>query len=247
MKYRSAAAAIGLLVVAAGVLEAVVDLQLVPPTTLAAPSAIGPAFVELVRNGLLLGPAAITFAQTIVATIVAAAVGIPFGIWLARRPLFGAAYESWLAALFAAPLILLYPLFLVVFHRTYLTIVVMSALTGIIPIILQTRLGILSVPPVLKAVGRSFNLTPGAIFRLIELPAATPAIVTGLRLGMIYALVNTIGVEFLIDFGGLGRIISDLYDRYDIPQMYAGIIMVVGVSMLLFAVLDRAERWLRPV
>jgi ABC-type nitrate/sulfonate/bicarbonate transport system permease component len=239
------AAAIAL-IVAAGVLEAIVDLQLVPATTLAPPSGIAGGFVALAQSDQLFRPAFVTLAETVAATLLAGAIGIPLGIWLARRPAFGAAYESWLGALFASPLVLLYPLFLVIFHRTYATIVVMSTLTGVIPIILQTRAGMLAVPSVLKAVGRSFSLPARKMFWLIELPAAVPSIATGVRLGIIYALVNTIGVEFLIDFGGLGRIVSDMYASYDIPQMYAGIVTIVAISLALLAVLDRAERWLRP-
>jgi NitT/TauT family transport system permease protein len=234
------------LIVAAGVLEAIVDLHLVPPTTLAPPSAIAGGFVQLWNAGQLLVPALITFAETLVATLIAGALGIPLGIWLARRPTFGAAYESWLGGLFASPLVLLYPLFLVIFHRTYTTIIVMSVLTAIIPIVLQTRTGMLAVPRVLVDVGRSFSLSPRERFRLIELPAAVPSIVTGLRLGIIYALVNAIGLEFLIDFGGIGRIVSDMYAQYDIPEMYAGIVTIVAISLTLLATLDRAERWLRP-
>jgi len=91
--------------------------------------------------------------------------------------------------------------------------------------------------PVLHAVGRSFNATPRQTFWLIAFPAAVPAIVTGIRLALIYALVNTIGLEFLIDFGGLGRVISDLYAQYDIPQMYAeiGVVVVISAAILIGA------------
>jgi ABC-type nitrate/sulfonate/bicarbonate transport system permease component len=37
-----------------------------------------------------------------------------------------------------------------------------------------------------------------------------------------------------------------MYAQYDIPEMYAGIVTIVAISLALLAVLDRAERWLRP-
>jgi NitT/TauT family transport system permease protein len=116
-----------------------------------------------------------------------------------------------------------------------------------LPIVIQTRTGMMLVPAVMKAVGRSFSVTPRQAFRLIELPAAIPSIAIGLRLALIYALVNTIGLEFLIDFGGLGRVISDLYAQYDIPQMYAGIGVIIAISLAILWLLDRIERRLRPV
>ena len=50
-----------------------------------------------------------------------------------------------------------------------------------------------------------------------------------------------------IDFGGLGRIVSEMYFRFDIPGTYASILFVVLVSMLFYFSLNRVEKWLRPV
>jgi ABC-type nitrate/sulfonate/bicarbonate transport system permease component len=102
------------------------------------------------------------------------------------------------------------------------------------------------VPVVLLNVGRSFHLSEAGRLRRIAFPAAVPGIFTGLRLALIYALVNIIGIEFLIDFGGLGRIVSEMYFRYEIPGMYAAILLIVAVSWLVLALLARIERWLRP-
>jgi NitT/TauT family transport system permease protein len=234
------------LIAVAALLELGSRTGLIAPTALPAPSAIAAGLGDVARNGELVGPALITFGLMFASATCAALVGIPIGIVLARATAFGAAYEPWLGGLFASPLVLIYPVFLVVFHRTYAMVIVRSTITASLPIIIQTRLGMLHVPPVLRSVGRSFNLTPGQMFRLVELPAAVPAIVTGLRLAVIYALVSVIGLEFLIDFGGLGRIISDLYAQYDIPQMYAEIVVVVVLSAVVLWVLDRLERWLRP-
>jgi ABC-type nitrate/sulfonate/bicarbonate transport system permease component len=68
----------------------------------------------------------------------------------------------------------------------------------------------------------------------------------GLRLGLIFALINIVGVEYLINFGGLGRLIGDLAERFDIPGTYAAIMFVILVSICVFALTERLERWLRP-
>lgn len=234
------------LIAAAALLELASRIGLLSPTALPAPTRILMGLGDIARNGQLFGPALVTFGMMIASTTCAAVVGIPLGIFLARAPSFGRAYETWLGGLFAAPLVLVYPVFLVIFHRTHLMVIVMSAITASLPVIIQTRMGMVHVPKVLQAVGRSFNLSPRQLFRLIELPAAIPSIVTGLRLSIIYSLVSVIGIEYLIDFGGLGRIISDLYAQYDIPQMYAEIGFVIVISAFLLWGLDRVERWLRP-
>lgn len=84
------------------------------------------------------------------------------------------------------------------------------------------------------------------MFWKILLPAAVPTIFVGVRLGLVFALINLIGVEFLINFGGLGQLINDLAERYDLPGMFATIVFVVLVSVVIFAALERMERWFRP-
>jgi len=102
------------------------------------------------------------------------------------------------------------------------------------------------VPPVLINVGRSLHVAPRQMLARIILPAAAPAMFTGLRLGLIYALVNIIGIEYLIDFGGLGRVVSEMHYRYEIPAMYAAILLIVAVSLIFLVALRRLESWLRP-
>jgi NitT/TauT family transport system permease protein len=99
---------------------------------------------------------------------------------------------------------------------------------------------------VLINVGRSFNLTPSQLYWKILFPAALPTIFVGVRLGMIFALINIVGVEFLINFGGLGQLVNELSERYDLPGTYAAICFVILVSVVFFIGTERIERWLRP-
>jgi ABC-type nitrate/sulfonate/bicarbonate transport system permease component len=248
MAGRTAAALAGLAGVAAValLLEAAIRAGWISALIVAPPSSLPAAFATLWREGFILGPFALTVGQAFGATAAAALVGIPWGYLLWRRPALGAAYEPWIGAAFAAPTILLYPLFLVLLGRGYATTIFVGFLAAVIPVVLKTREALLGVPQVLLEVGRSLRLSQAALVRRIAFPAAVPAIFTGLRLALIYALVNIIGIEFLIDFGGLGRIVSEMYFRYEIPGMYAAILLIVAVSWAFLAALARIETWLRP-
>ncbi len=81
---------------------------------------------------------------------------------------------------------------------------------------------------------------------MILLPAALPSIFVGLRLGLIFAMINIVGVEFLINFGGLGQLINELAERYDLPGTYGAIFFVILVTVVIFYLTERLERWLRP-
>jgi NitT/TauT family transport system permease protein len=174
-------------------------------------------------------------------------VGIALGVLLHRVNLLRRACETWVAAMASAPLVLMYPLFLVIFGRSALTIIMMAFVAGLAPVILKTIEGLAGTRRVLINVGRSFKLTPTQQFWKILFPSALPAIFVGVRLGLIFALINVVGVEFLINFGGLGQLINELAERYDLPGTYAAICFVILVSILFFMATERAERWLRSV
>jgi len=188
-----------------------------------------------------------TLGETAAAALLAIAAGVPVGLWLHRSRWAGRAYFNWVASIAAAPVVLLYPLFLVIFGRNASTIVAMSFCTGITSIILKTKEGLDGTRPVLIDVGRSFGLTRAQLFWKIMLPAAVPTIATGVRLGVIYCLISVVGVEFLINFGGLGELIDDLADRWEIPMMFGAILFVMLTSVGFFWVTEQAERWLRPM
>ena len=140
----------------------------------------------------------------------------------------------------------MYPLFLVIFGRSATTIVMIGFIAGLPPVILKTIEGLAGARSVLVDVGRSFRLSSTQRFVKILLPAALPSIFVGLRVGLIFALINIVGVEFLINFGGLGQLINELAERYDLPGTYAAIGFVVLVSVLFFVLCERAESWLLP-
>ena len=236
-----------ILVACAAVVQYLVDAGLVPELIVARPTDAIAAIIPLEEEHNLIGNFLITFGMTAAATAIALALGIPFGWLLYRKRMLGEAYEGWLAAAFASPIVLLYPLFLVIFGRTYLTLIIMGSIPGAIPIIIQTRQGLLAVSRTLLNVGRSFNLTQRQMFWKIMLPAAVPSVFNGIRLGVMYALVTVVAIEYLTDFGGLGRIVSDMYMLFEIPKTYASILAVIFASVLLYGVFGRIEKWLRPV
>jgi ABC-type nitrate/sulfonate/bicarbonate transport system permease component len=200
-----AALGLGALACALAAQEVVIRLGFVSRFIVPLPSEIGPAFLRLIIEEDVLGRFLMTSGEALGAGLLLALVGITSGIVLYRVQLLRRAYETWIAAFASAPIVLMYPLFLVIFGRNAVTII--------------TK---------------------------ILLPSALPTIFVGLRLGLLFALINIVGVEFLINFGGLGQLINDLAERYDLPGTYAAIGFVVLVSIVFFDVTERIERWLRP-
>ncbi|SRR5216683_5286111 len=215
---------------------------IVPP-----PSEIGASFWRVIVDEHVFKRFLVTAAECLTAGVMITVFGVAGGVLMHRYRLLQQACETWVAALAAAPVVLAYPLFMVIFGRNAWTIIMMGFVAALPPVILKTIEGMASTRKVLVNVGRSFNLTSTQQFWKILFPAALPTIFVGVRLGLIFALINVVGVEFLINYGGLGQLINDLAERYDLAGTYAAICFVILVSVLFFMALEKAERWLRPV
>jgi len=215
---------------------------IVPP-----PSEIAASFGRLVMEEHIIRRFFYTVGECLAAGVMITICGVTVGVLLCRYTLLRRACETWVAALASAPFVLAYPLFMVIFGRNAWAIIVMGFVSGLPPVILKTIEGIAGTRRVLINVGRSFNLTGSQQVWKILFPSALPTIFVGVRLGLVFALINIIGTEFLINYGGLGQLITDLAERYDLGGTYAAICFVILVSILFFVALERTERWLRPV
>ena len=225
--------------------EAAIELGWISRCVVPRPSEGFVALNRVVAEEQVLTYFAITVGEGLAAFAGLVLIGIPFGVLLARKRVLREAWGDWVAGLAAAPMVLLYPLFLVIFGRSPVTIVMIGLVTGLPPVVMKTVEGLGGVRPVLLNVGRSFNLTEWQQFWKISLPAALPSIFLGLRLGLIYAMITVVAVEYLINLGGLGNLVGELAERYDLAATYAAVCFVIAVSILFFAAVERLERWLR--
>lgn len=237
---------LGTLVALVAIVELAIRFGLVSRFIVPLPSQIAGAFERVILEEDIPHRFLVTLREALWATVLLAVFGIGIGVLLYRVKLLREATETWVAALASAPTVLMYPLFLVIFGRSETTIIMMGFVAGLPAVILKTIEGLAGTRRVLIDVGRSFRLSEIQLFWKILFPAALPTIFVGLRLGMIFALINIVGVEFLINFGGLGQLINDLAERYDLPGTYAAICFVILVSVVFFALTDRVEKWLRP-
>src|SRR6202451_432212 len=226
------------------VVEIFIRIGLINRFIVPLPSDVAASFGRVIVEEDILHRILLTGWECLASGVLLTVFGVAIGVLLHQVPLFRRACETWVAAMASAPLVLAYPLFLVLFGRSSLTIIMLAFVAGLAPVILKTIEGLSTTRRVLLNVGRSFKLTPAQQFWKIYFPSALPTIFVGIRLGLIFALINVVGVEFLINFGGLGHLINELAERYDLAGTYAAICFVVLVSVVFFMATARAERWL---
>ena len=245
--WMPAALGIGTVVVFFAALEGLIQAGLINRFIVPPPSEIIGSFGRVLTEEHVVSRFFFTLGECFVAGVMITVFGVAGGVLLYRYKLLQQAVETWVAALAAAPVVLAYPLFMVIFGRSAWTIIMIGFVAALSPVVLKTLEGLSGTRKVLINVGKSFNLTGSQQFWKIMFPAALPTMFVGVRLGLIFALINIVGVEFLINYGGLGQLINDLAERYDLPGTYAAICFVILVSVVFFMFLEKAERWLRPV
>ncbi|MBZ0149043.1 MAG: ABC transporter permease subunit [Pseudorhodoplanes sp.] len=244
IRFVPAALGIGTFLLAALIIEALIRFGFINRFIVPMPSQIAASFERVIVEENIVERFVLTFKECVAAAALLAIFGISIGAIMHKFDLLRRATETWVAAFASAPTVLMYPLFLVIFGRSATTIVMMGFVAGLPAVILKTIEGLSGTRRVLLNVGRSFKLTPTQMFFKIQLPSALPTIFTGFKLGLIFALINVVGVEFLINFGGLGQLINDLAERYDLPGTYAAICFVILVSVIFFIVIEWIEKWL---
>jgi NitT/TauT family transport system permease protein len=244
--YLPAATGLVSIVAALAAIEALIRIDVINRFVVPPPLDIVMSFGRVISEEGIPQRLLQTGGEALAAGVLAVAVGLPLGFLLYRHTTLRLATESWVAALASAPLVLAYPLFLVMFGRSPLSIIMMGFVSGVPPVILKTVEGLTGARKVLVNVGRSLKMSERQLVWKVLLPAATPTIFVGLRLGLIFSLINVVAMEFLINLGGLGQLINELAERYDLPGTYAAIFFVVLVSVAFFMILGKVERWLRP-
>lgn len=218
-------------------------IDLIPPTEMIRRAVELLGDREFVLDQLVptLGLIAISFA---VASVLAIAVA--YLMW--RSPWWRRGLQPYLSVYYAIPIFAIYPIMVVLFGTGSVPIVVLSAAFAVVVIITNTMTGFDAVPETVQKLARSRRLNRRQYFTKVLMPAATPDIVTGLRLGLVYATIAVLASQFIISTSGLGHFISDAYESFATTDMYAGIVLICVLALVLnitvAAVLNRID-WRR--
>jgi osmoprotectant transport system permease protein len=177
----------------------------------------------------------------IVGTFFGGLVGFLLAIWVRRRPRWAASLLGLAEVIQTIPGIALLAFLLLALGLGNPPVYVALALYAILPVLSNTYEGLQGVDPVYLAIGKGMGMTPGQIFRQIELPLAFPVILAGLRVALVTSIgIATIGV--FVGGGGLGVLIYRGLQTIDFQTMLAGAIPAGLLAILLEVGLSLLER-----
>jgi ABC-type nitrate/sulfonate/bicarbonate transport system permease component len=117
--------------------------------------------------------------------------------------------------------------------------VALGALSCFFPIVLSVAAGMRQIDPVLIRVGRSFHASPLQMAAKIHLPAMRQPILNGVRLGFGVAVIGTLLAETKLSNAGIGHLIMRAYAVFDMPRMYAMLIVLFALAIAANELLGR--------
>jgi ABC-type nitrate/sulfonate/bicarbonate transport system permease component len=184
----------------------------------------------------------VTIAEVATAIVIGGLAGLIVGLALGANPFLSAAFERFVYYLGPTPKIVFFPVMIMWFGVGPESKIAMGTLSCFFPIVLSVAAGMRQIDNVLIRVGRSFRLSTRQMVTKIYLPAMREPIVNGVRLGMGVALIGTLLAETKLSNRGVGFEIMDAYNTFDMPRMYAVLIVLFVIAIGANALVGRASR-----
>ena len=202
------------------------------------------ALIAMTLDGSLFAAYAETLKPLVVGVAISAALGIGIGLWIGLSKWFDCLFSPIFVVMQAAPLAALIPLLVMAYGIGLTSKVFVVCIMAMPVIVLNTAGAVRNTPSSLKEMGRAFLGSDLDIIVKIIIPAASPLIFSGLRLGISAGFIGAILSELKITPTGVGDIITFSRSIADYASMYAAILSIILLAVLFLNLLERLERYL---
>lgn len=225
--------------------EAACRFLAIPPYLLPAPSAIVVAGLKIPVTQWLDNIAA-TLRVALMGYVVAIVISIPLAMALVSSRFLSRTLYPIIVIVQSTPIVAIAPIIVVTLGASDLPRVVITFLITFFPIVVSTATGLMATPEELIELSRS--LRAGRIREMlhIRLPFAVPFIFSALKISTTLAVIGAVVAEFVAAERGLGFFIMFSTSFFKIAQAFAGLAVLVALSLALFRLCSLAQRWLVP-
>jgi NitT/TauT family transport system permease protein len=191
-------------------------------------------FLELLADGSLLQHSLVTLLEVLLGLVLGVSIAAGLGYALAKFDWLERLLSPYIVASQSVPVVAIAPLIVIWFGAGLLSKVLIAALIVFFPVLINTIVGLRSVPIGLRDLMRSLQATPWEIFRLLEVPAALPIFLGGLRVGATLAVIGAVVGEFVGADRGLGFLVNLGRGLYDTALVFVAVFTLVTLAMLLY-------------
>jgi len=221
--------------------EAAARARLAPPLFLPAFTTVASQWWSACADGSLPLDLSISLMRAAVGLMLAAAIGVPLGIAMARNRMLNWMLDPVIALAFPSPKIAFLPIFILWFGIYSLSKILLVAFACVFPILIGTFAASSSVNRVLIWSARSMGTSSGGILFRVVLPAAWPRIFAALRVAMPVSLITTFTAEMVSGGGGMGATLMYSQRFFESPTVFAYILTMLGTGLLLDTVMLKLQ------
>jgi len=218
---------------------ALVDPSVIPPFT-AVVAAIADGFVD----GKLLDNMLVSLGRSGLAFGLAVGLAVPLGLLMGSFRRFEELVDPLLQMFRQTAALAIYPIFILLLGLGETSKVAIIWWAAFFPVLLNTISGVKLVDRKLIEMARVFGASRAEVFRRVVLPAATPAIFVGLRLSATISLLLLVAAEMIGAKKGLGFLIINSQYNFEIPLMFAAIVLLAAIGLAVNTVLLAVQKWL---
>lgn len=201
--------------------------------------AIGAALLKVVTNPEFYGHLSVTLLEVGAALAIGGTLGLLGGFALGGSRFLSQAFEHYLYYLGPTPKIIFFPIMIMWFGVGPGSKVALATLSCFFPIALSVAAGMRQIDKVLIRVGKSFRANSWQMVTKIYMPAMRHPIINGVRLGFGVALIGTLLAETKLSNKGIGFLIIQAYSVFDMPSMYAMLIVLFALAIGANALIGR--------
>ena len=173
-------------------------------------------------------------------------IGIPFGLFIGRVKTAYWLTEAPINIFYTMPLVALIPFILVIVGFNYQSKILIVFLFTVLPVVINTASGVRTVDHDLVELSRSFCAKEWTVWRDVLVPGSLPAIMTGLRIGLVHAIVGAVLADFYAGASGLGYLIILYSNRFDIASALGPVLVLAAAGAGVAAMLKLTQRRLSP-
>lgn len=213
------------------------DPHFVPP-----PTTVFGALVSIVMSGVLLEHAIVSLQRSGWGYLAAILLGIPLGFAVGWFRTFDRYIDPLLQTFRQLPTMALFPVFIVLLGIGEISKIAIIAKAAVWVVLLCTISGVKTVDPLLIKSARSMGISKFDMFWKVVLPSAIPSVFTGLKLGGTSALIVLVSAEMLGATSGLGYLLTEYQLTFQIPEMYAVIVVMAILGLAVYYALSWLEK-----
>lgn len=223
-----------LLLALLGLWELVVRSAGLSALVLPAPSAVAVSLWSGLASGYFWPHLAATLQALLLGFAAGSAVGLLAGMALAESPLLERVLKPYVVVSQVVPKLALAPLFVLWFGFGLLPTVLITALICFFPLMENTLTGLRQADAQRLQLFRMLGATRVQTLLRLKLPTALPAILAGLRVALVLALVGVVVAEFMGASRGLGAVVIAAQGMMDTTLMFAALVLIAAIGLLLY-------------